>query len=224
LGLIQPGQFIALAEETGAISGIGEWVLREGCRQLRAWHERFPDRASLTLSVNLSPRQLSAPDLVAQVQAALAETGVAPASVRLEITESALMQDVDAAIETLTRLKTLGVSLHVDDFGTGYSSLSYLQRFPVSSLKIDRSFVSRMESHSQDAQIVRTIVSLAHSLGLDVIAEGVETAGQGAQLKALQCRFAQGHLFSEAVDATAAEALVRGTRPLRVTPRSGLSA
>ncbi len=194
-GLVPPLDFIPLAEETGLIVPIGEWVLAQACEQARRWREDGAD-PSFFVSVNLSGRQLSSPDLHEAVADALRGTAADPATVRLEITESVLMQDAEAAGEVLAGLKALGVGLSIDDFGTGYSSLAYLKRFPVDSLKVDRSFVDGLGRDPEDAAIVTAIVSLAKALKLDTIAEGVETAGQLAEIRSLGCDLAQGYYWS----------------------------
>ena len=205
-GLISPTQFIPLAEETGLIVPIGQWVLEEACRQGRAWHETHPSEPPLTISVNLSARQFLQAELVEDVARALWESRLDPAALKLEITESVLMRDIDGTIEKLWALKALGVQLAIDDFGTGYSSLSYLKRFPVDTLKIDRSFVSGLGQDSNDTAIVRSVVALAKSLNLAVTGEGIETSEQLGQLQALGCDRGQGYLFAMPlhVDAVAA--------------------
>jgi diguanylate cyclase (GGDEF)-like protein/PAS domain S-box-containing protein len=206
-GLIAPGAFIEVAEETGTIVPMGWWVLREACRHLRAWDERFPE-LELSVSVNLSGKMFTQRDLVARVVEILRETGVAPHRLRLEITESVIVENSEVVSSMLAQLKELGLHLEMDDFGTGYSSLSYLHRFPIERLKIDRSFVSRMGSEGEGAEIVRTILALGQSLGMVVVAEGVETLAQLQRLRALGCEYAQGYLFSGPVDPEAAEALL----------------
>ena len=201
-GLIPPGKFIPLAEETGIIVEIGLQVLREACRQVRAWRDDLPgDHVPPTLNANLSACQFRQPNLVEQIQAVLRETDLPPSFLKLEVTESVAMEDVEAALVTLRRLKDLGIRVAIDDFGTGYSSLSYLRRFPVDNLKIDRSFVGRLEEDPESAAIVATTVSLARTLGLEVTAEGVETAGQLACLRELGCDLAQGYYFSRPLPA-----------------------
>ena len=195
-GLLAPGEFIALAEETGLIVPLGAWVLREACRQAAAWQAASPEAAHLGLYVNLSARQLSEPETPAVVAAALADAGLPASSLCLEITESVLMEDVEAATAALEKLKAIGVRLAVDDFGTGYSSLGYLKRFPVDVLKVDKAFIDRLGADLQDSAIVAAVVNLARALGLDVIAEGVENAEQLAELRALGCHFAQGFYFA----------------------------
>lgn len=207
-GLITPAKFIPLAEETGLIIDIGRWVLHEACRQARAWHQQFPLNPPLMMSVNLAAQQLAQPELLEQVQQILQETGLDPHSLKLEITESAIMEKPENAISTLQKLKKIGIQISVDDFGTGYSSLAYLYQFPIDTLKIDRSFVTRMDKDFEQVEIVRTIVQLAWNLGIKVIAEGIETKQQAEQLRMLGCDFGQGYLFSKPVDSRAAELLV----------------
>lgn len=196
-GFISPIDFIPMAEETGLIIPIGQWVLEEACRQIHKWQEQFPQYPPLQISVNLSVKQFMNKDLIEHIKTALRETGVDPHSLKLEITESMVMENVEAAIEMLEQMRSLGIELSIDDFGTGYSSLSYLHRFPISTLKVDRSFVSRMTGNNENAEIVRTILMLARSLKMDVVAEGVETAEQLAHLKALDCEYGQGYYFSK---------------------------
>ena len=200
LGCVLPEQFIPVAEETGLIVPIGEWVLDEACRQLRRWRDRFPGRR-VTVGVNLSARQFTRPELVDRVREILERAGVEPGALRLEITESLLIEHTDPTAAMLARLKEVGVGLCMDDFGTGYSSLGYLHRFPLDTLKIDRSFVARMGAGGDAEPIVRTIAALAHNLGLKVVAEGVETAEQLEELRELRCEYAQGYLFSRPLDA-----------------------
>ncbi|HEX8130066.1 MAG TPA: EAL domain-containing protein [Pyrinomonadaceae bacterium] len=207
-GLISPLEFIPLAEETGLIIPLGQWVLEESCRQMREWQEQSPANRMLTVSVNLSGKQLSRNDLCDQIKLILEKTGLDPRSLKLEITESVVMENADLAITMLNQLHELGIQLSIDDFGTGYSSLSYLHRFPVSNLKIDRSFISRMSLGDENLEIVRTIIMLARNLGMEVIAEGIETEEQLAQLRALSCGFGQGYLFSMPLPAESAVALL----------------
>ena len=207
-GLISPAEFIPVAEETRMILPIGYGVLSQACHQMQAWQGRFGASAPSIISVNLSAKQLAHPDLVVQIHKVLQETGLTACGLKLEITESSFMDDLDAAIAMLLQLKSMGIQLSIDDFGTGYSSLSYLYRLPIDTLKIDRSFVSRMGANGEDSEIVGTIVSLAHNLKLDVIAEGVETAKQLTQLQALGCEYGQGYYFSRPVNAEAASDLI----------------
>jgi diguanylate cyclase (GGDEF)-like protein/PAS domain S-box-containing protein len=198
-GLLLPEEFLSVAEETGLIMRIGQWVLREACKQARAWQERYPGTPPLTISVNLSAREFFHPELVAGV---LGESEIEPASLQLEITEGAMASNgTSSADRTLRKLKHMGVQLAIDDFGLGYSSLSYLKRFPVDFLKIDRSFVEELgrapNGASKDKEIVRAMIDLTHALGLKVIAEGVETSEQLARLRNMKCDLAQGNYFSE---------------------------
>ncbi len=196
-GLVPPGDFIPLAEETGLIVPLGLWVLCEACRQVRAWQEAARgSQKRLRLSVNVSARQLQQPDLVAKVAEVLAETGLTPACLKLEITESVMMLDADQTIPRLHALRALGVHLAVDDFGTGYSSMAYLSSLPIDTLKIDRSFVAKMSRSEDDAAIVRAIVMLAKTLGLQITSEGIETPGQLALLCDLGCDQGQGYHFA----------------------------
>jgi diguanylate cyclase (GGDEF)-like protein len=199
-GFISPGEFIPLAEETGLIIPLGKWILQEACRQLSVWQAQFPTYPPLTMSINLSGQQLTQPDLVEFVEQTLQTTGLDGRSVKLEITESVVMKDVEKAITIFLKLRTLNIRLSIDDFGTGYSSLSYLHRFPVNTLKIDRSFVNHMGETEEDMAIVKTIIMLSHTLGMDVIAEGIETAEQQKKLQILGCEYGQGYFFSKPLD------------------------
>src|SRR6266508_3850727 len=194
-GLLQPDAFIGLTEETGLIVPIGQWVLTEACRQARTWQIEFPRSPALGVSVNLSAKQFQNPKLVEEVTDALTMSGLDPACLKLEITESVVMQDVPATLAKLHELKDLGIRLAIDDFGTGYSSLGYLTRFPVDTLKIDRSFVKGLSHEGGDSAIVRAVVTVAKSLNMDVTAEGIETDQQRLELKALGCDLGQGFLF-----------------------------
>ena len=207
-GFVRPDEFISIAEETGLIIPIGQWVLEEACRQIHEWQELYPQYPPLQISVNLSSKQFATPNLIEQISRVLRETCVEPHSLKLEITESMVMENVESAIEMLKQLRTLGIELSIDDFGTGYSSLSYLHRFPISTLKIDRSFVSRMSDNNENAEIVRTILMLARSLKMDVVAEGVETKDQLSQLAMLECEYGQGYYFSKPLDVEGASALL----------------
>jgi diguanylate cyclase (GGDEF)-like protein/PAS domain S-box-containing protein len=198
-GLMPPADFIPLAEQTGLIIPLGDWVLRQACQQLAAWDR--DGGPSLSVAVNLSSRQLAQKDLAATVGAAIADAGISPDRLCLEITESALMADTEAAGDQLSDLNRLGVQLAVDDFGTGYSSLLYLRRFPVQQLKVDRTFVACLEQSSEDLAIVRAVIELAHALGLEAVAEGVETAEQLAVLREMGCDRGQGYLWSKPLPA-----------------------
>jgi diguanylate cyclase (GGDEF)-like protein len=203
-GMISPAAFIPVAEATGMIVSIGRWVLETACWQMREWTQLSPGE-ELTMSVNVSARQFQDPNLIEDVARVISVTEISPRSLKIEITESAVMQDAEAAEHTLRSLKALGVQLAIDDFGTGYSSLSYLKRFPVDTLKIDRSFVDGLGHDAQDTAIVRSVVALAQTLELSVTAEGVETPSQLAQLRLLGCNFCQGYLLGRPVAAEAAE-------------------
>jgi EAL domain-containing protein (putative c-di-GMP-specific phosphodiesterase class I) len=198
-GLLGPHEFIALAEDSGLIVVLGAWVLNEACRQVAVWSrlraEANQDPARLNMSVNVSALQLADPGFVQQVTRALESSGIDPDRLWLEITESTLMRDADDAVLTLHALRRLGLHLEIDDFGTGYSSLSYLKRFPVETLKIDRSFVEELDQRAENVAIVRAIIGLGDSLGLSIVAEGVEQPAQAATLQALGCHLAQGYLY-----------------------------
>jgi len=214
-GMILPGQFIPLAEESGLILRLGEWVLRAACRQAARWGEQFPDRAPLPIHVNLSARQVAQPDLPALVRDVFNETGVPPRDIVLEITESALIDALGGPMATLAELKSMGVGVVLDDFGTGYSSLSYLERFPIDVLKIDRAFVSQLEGSTVSAPIVTAIVGMARALAVGTVAEGVETAEQTAAVAVLGCERAQGYFFARPASAERVTQLMHDDTPLR---------
>jgi diguanylate cyclase (GGDEF)-like protein len=211
-GVISPDQFIPLAEETGLIAPLGLGVLREACSQLRKWQQRSLSDRDLTMSVNLSAKQLTQADLIEKVEEVLSESGINPWQLKLEITETVVMENAELAAVTLAQLRGLGVHLSIDDFGTGYSSLSYLNRFPVDTLKVDRSFITRITQGDENLEIVKTIVTLAGNLGMQVIAEGVETEDQLGQLRLLKCQYAQGYLFSKPLAATDADMFILTAR------------
>jgi diguanylate cyclase (GGDEF)-like protein len=194
-GLLPPEDFIGLTEETGLIIPIGQWVLTEACRQARLWQEQRPSDPPLTIGINLSARQLQDPDLIALVSHVLADSGLDPRSLKFEITESVVMQDAPSTLATLHTLRELGIRLAIDDFGTGYSSLGYLKRFPIDTLKIDRSFVEGIVTDPEDAAIVQAVISVAKSLGLSVTAEGIENEAQLRRLQELGCDRGQGYYF-----------------------------
>ncbi len=198
--LLAPAEFIAVADETGLILPMNRILLREACEQLRSWHEQFPAEPSLTMSVNITSKEFAHPNLAKGIGETLKQTGLDPNNLQLEITETIAMGDPEKAASVLSELKALGVRLSVDDFGTGYSSLSRLQQFPVDSLKIDRAFISHMDSDAESHKIVQVIIMLAQTLGLVTVAEGTETEEQVNQLKALDCNFAQGYYFSKPAD------------------------
>jgi predicted signal transduction protein with EAL and GGDEF domain len=206
--LVFPGDFIDVAEDSGLIVEIGQWVLNEACSTIERWRKTMPDASGAAVSVNVSARQFAQPDLIDQVRRVVRECAIAPDLLTLEITESVTMGEVERTVAVLSQLKAIGVELSIDDFGTGYSSLSYLHRFPVDVLKIDRSFISKMDEAGEGYQIVHTIMALARTLGMDVVAEGAETAKQIALLAELGCAYAQGYYFSRPVDAEKAAALL----------------
>lgn len=206
-GIVPPNEFIPVSEVTGLIVPMTLWILKNACQQLVEWQRSFchPD---LMMSVNLSGKHFAQNNLVEQIQRILGETGVNPARLKLEITESAVMENAEAAIRMLKQMRDLGMQISIDDFGTGYSSLSYLHRFPINTLKVDRSFVSSMEDGTENGEIVRTVIALAKSLNLNVIAEGIESIHQLHQLRVLGCEYGQGFLFSRPIPATEIEKLL----------------
>lgn len=197
--LVPPGEFIPCMEETGLVVKVGLVVLRQACEQLQAWHQQ--GATDWTMSVNLSVRQFDSPTLLADIDHVLASTGVNPARLKLEITESALMQDADAAIAVMKQLRSRQIQISLDDFGTGYSSLGYLHRFPIDTLKIDRSFVQPIQVGNRNSQVISTIIALSQQLSLSIIAEGVETPAQAQYLQELGCEFGQGYLFAKPMPA-----------------------
>lgn len=207
-GMLGPEEFIVAAEETGLIRELGWWNLQEACRQIRQWRGGSDANSNLVISVNLSPKQFLQPNLVADIGAMLHELALPPEALKLEITESAVMGDPAGAVTMLQQMKLLGIQLAIDDFGTGYSSLSYLHRFPLDTLKIDRSFISGMSNAGEGMDIARTILPMADTLQLDVIAEGVETVEQVALLKKLKCKYGQGYYFSRPLSAEGAAAFL----------------
>ncbi|MGK7889668.1 MAG: EAL domain-containing protein, partial [Leptolyngbyaceae cyanobacterium] len=184
------------------------WILQEACQQMRRWHTACAGHPPLIISVNLSGRQFTQPDLVQNIKTILDQTGLEGKYLKLELTESILMDDVDAVIDTLNQMKQLDLQVSIDDFGTGYSSLSYLHRFPINTLKVDRSFVMHIDEMGEDHAIVETIITLGHHLGMDVIAEGIETAEQAQKLKDLQCEYGQGYFFAKPMPADEIETLL----------------
>lgn len=208
-GKIAPSEFISLAEETGLIGAIDWWMLREACQQLSIWQQDRQESEPLTMSVNMSHKILSQVNLVAEIKKILSSTGIAPSSLKLEVTERAIMEDGAAEANTLEELKSLGIKLSIDDFGTGYSCLERLHQLPIDTLKIDRSFVSRMLQDPNNWQIISTIITLAHSLNMDAIAEGIETAAEFAELRSLAAEYGQGYFFSKPLSHQEAEALLK---------------
>src|SRR5437868_6089226 len=215
-GQVQPDDFVPLLEETGLIVPVGAWVLEEACRQAAIWRRSGPPAAELGISVNVSPRQLAQPDFAATVARALETTGANPRQLCLEITEAALITDIDAARRELAKLHDLGVRLAVDDFGTGYSSVGYVRQFPLDSVKIDKSFVQGLTAGAEDAAIAQAIIKMAHALGLSTVAEGVESAEELARLQQLGCDLVQGFYFSAPLSADAVDGLMRAGREVAI--------
>jgi diguanylate cyclase (GGDEF)-like protein len=207
-GLVSPMEFIPIAEETGLIIALGSWVLREACQQMHLWQLQFKEISNWKISINISSKQLAQPNFGELIKQILQETKLNPHSLKLEITESSLVEDTKSTIAILQELKALGVQFSLDDFGTGYSSLSYLHQFPFDTIKIDRSFVSSIDSNGENLGIVRAIITLARSLGMDTIAEGIETIDQLAQLKALKCQYGQGYLLFKPLDKSSLESSI----------------
>ncbi len=213
-GNVPPDEFIGLSEEIGLILPMGTWALAEAARQLKQWHEQFPTDPPLTMNVNLSKRQLRQGDLVEIVKGIVRDTGVDPRWLKLEVTESVIMDSPEHITNVLQQLKDLGVGLCMDDFGTGHSSLSCLHRFPIDVMKIDRTFVLNTDGNREYAAVIHAIITLAHTLHMTVVGEGVETAGQLAQLQALECDWAQGNYFSKSMNVEAVEAYLAGPQGL----------
>jgi EAL domain-containing protein (putative c-di-GMP-specific phosphodiesterase class I) len=213
-GAMPPADFIPLAEETGLILPLGEWVLRQASQRLSRWNTGAADDDVVWMSVNVTARQLTDPGLLEVVKSAIADAEIEASRLKLEITESMIVADADAAVGALKQLKALGIHLLMDDFGTGQASLSYLHRLPISTIKIDHYFVGRIDSNSECLEIVRTILNLSRSLAMDVVAEGVENAAQREVLQALGCEYVQGYLLSPPLDADAAERLLVTNRAL----------
>jgi diguanylate cyclase (GGDEF)-like protein len=215
-GQVQPDDFVPLLEETGLIVGVGAWVLEEACRQAAVWRRSGPPGADLVVSVNVAPRQLAQPDFAATVHRALETTGANPRQLCLEITEAALIEDVDRVRRELGKVRELGVRLAVDDFGTGYSSVGYVRQFPLDSVKIDKSFVQGLTAGAEDAAIAQAIIKMAHALGLTTVAEGVESADELARLQQLGCDYVQGFYFAAPLTADAVDGLMRAGREVLV--------
>ena len=207
-GILAPAKFILLAEETGLLKLIDQWVLREACGQMQQWQEQIPTNPPLLISTNLGNKFFAQPNLIQQISQVLADTGLDAFSLKLEITENVLAENDESTIATLLQIKALGVQLSIDDFGTGYSSLSRLHHFPIDELKIDRSFVSKIGAEKGNLEITETILTLANKLGMSAIAEGIETAEQLARLRKLNCPYGQGYFFSQPLTSQAAEELI----------------
>ncbi|HEX9012951.1 MAG TPA: GGDEF domain-containing phosphodiesterase, partial [Anaerolineaceae bacterium] len=212
-GLLLPAEFMQVAEESGIILPIGRWVLHEACAQTRAWQARYPAEPPITININISGRQFAQPNFVGQVEEVLQETGLNPASLKLEITEGVLIDNPVVAGQAFSRLNDLGVQLQVDDFGTGYSALSYLQRFPIQTIKIDRTFIEEMSSAGKQSGLVQTIIFMARDLGMEATAEGIETEQQLQALQELGCSYGQGFLFSRPMDRTSVDSWFERTVP-----------
>ncbi|MEM7757221.1 MAG: EAL domain-containing protein [Cyanobacteria bacterium P01_A01_bin.40] len=207
-GSIGPAEFIPVCEETGLIVPLGNWLLKEACKTARNWQLKYPEHPAIKMSVNLSAQQFREPQLIEEIERALAETNLAGKFLKLEITESVLIDNLETVTEIILHLRKQEIQFSIDDFGTGYSSLSYLHRFPVDTIKIDRSFVSQMQADGENSAIVKAIITLAHMLDMDVIAEGIETTSQLAQLKLLQCEYGQGFFFAKPLCRKEAEAFI----------------
>ena len=195
-GLLLPMEFIPLAEETGLIIPMSLWIIREACKQMHIWQQQFPSDLPLVVSVNVSPKHLANANFITHIVDILDETHLNPEQLALEITENAMIENTDYMVSLFSQLKDLGVKIDIDDFGTGYSSLSYLQRFSINSVKIDQSFISRLGNNEKDAELVQSIINMAHNMKLHVIAEGVEQSDNLRTLENLKCEYAQGFFFS----------------------------
>jgi diguanylate cyclase (GGDEF)-like protein/PAS domain S-box-containing protein len=217
-GLLGPSEFIPMAEESGLIIDLGRWVLEKACRTMVAWQKDHPMARDLTMSVNVSGKQFSQPDLVDSIQHILEKTGLPSKNLKLEITETMIMQDAECSIKKLKRMRELGISFSIDDFGTGYSSMSYLLQFPIENLKIDFSFIQNMRTSQENIEIVKIIIKLAHSLGLGVVAEGVETAWHQSILTSLRCEYGQGYYFAKPLSKWQAEQAIRARQLARPEP------
>ncbi|MCM1982869.1 PAS domain S-box protein [Lyngbya confervoides] len=222
-GMISPGDFIPIAEETGLIVPLGYWVLRTACHQMKTWQSDYPQATTAQICVNLSPQQLRDPQIQEHIRLSLSETGLAPQCLELEITESMLIEYTDLAVDLIQSLRNQGIGFSLDDFGTGYSSLSYLHRFPVDTLKVDRSFVQRLQPNSENYEIIQAMIALAHTLSIEVVAEGIESPEHVELLQNLGCEFGQGFLFSRPVTADRAGELLGQYRLLRADGRDTVS-
>jgi len=207
-GLLLPGEFLPIAEESGLILPIEKWVLNEACAQIKKWHARYPSLQDVSVNVNISNRQFAQPNFVDGVVNALRTHDLKAEALKLEITENVLISNYTAANEVFTKLRNLGVQLEIDDFGSGYSALGYLQHFPISAIKIDKSFVDEIGKSRRGVELIRAIVSMARELGMEAIAEGIETGEQLNELKSLSCGFGQGFLLSKPLDKESAEKIL----------------
>jgi EAL domain-containing protein (putative c-di-GMP-specific phosphodiesterase class I) len=207
-GLLLPGEFLPIAEESGLILPIEKWVIHEACVQLRQWHQTYPSLQNVCVNVNISNRQFAQSNFVDGVVKALNTTDLKPEYLKLEITENILISNYAAANEVFTKLRKLGVQLEIDDFGSGYSALGYLQHFPISAIKIDKSFIDEIGKSRRGIELIRAIVTMARELGMEAIAEGIETGEQLDELKNLSCSFGQGFLLSRPLDKEAAKKIL----------------
>ena len=221
-GLVPPNEFIPVSEQTGFIIPLTLWILRTSCRQMVEWQRQSPSNKDLVVSINISGKHFAQKNLVEQISDILYETGISPACVKLELTESAVMENAESVIRMMKQIRELGIQLSIDDFGTGYSSLSYLHRFPINTLKVDRSFVNSMEDGTENGEIVRTVIALAKTLRLNVIAEGIETIHQLHQLRILGCEYGQGYLFSRPVPAEEAGKMLEAKTQFEETILQGI--
>jgi EAL domain-containing protein (putative c-di-GMP-specific phosphodiesterase class I) len=223
-GLVLPVSFLPAAEETGLILPIGNWVLQEACRQVQAWNQQFPSDRPFTVAVNISAKQFAQSTLVGEVERTLKQTGLAPSTLKLELTETVAMRDPERTPRILGELEALGVRFSMDDFGTAYSSFRYLRDFPLDTLKIDRCFISEMGSRGEDREIVRTIITLGHNLGMELIAEGVQTINEARVLEALGCEYAQGYFFSKPIDSNQVRRILMTSKESSYRPSLPLDA
>jgi EAL domain-containing protein (putative c-di-GMP-specific phosphodiesterase class I) len=207
-GLLLPGEFLPIAEESGLILPIEKWVLHEACSQLKQWHEKYPSLRNVSVNVNISNRQFAQSSFIDGVMKALTVNGLNPESLKLEITENVLISNYAAANEVFTKLRNFGVQLEIDDFGSGYSALGYLQHFPISAIKIDKSFVDEMGKSRRGIALIRAIISMARELDMEAIAEGIETGEQLDQLRKLSCNLGQGFLLSRPLSKEAAQRIL----------------
>jgi len=207
-GLLLPAEFLSIAEESGLILPMGDWVLHEACGQLRRWQEKYPNLHNLSVNVNISSKQFLHPNFIEHIVRTLNDSGLKAEALKLEITEGVLISNYSTANEVFTKLQNLGVELQIDDFGTGYSALGYLQHFPINAIKIDRSFVNEMVKSRKSTELVRAIISIAREMGMETIAEGIETEKQLSELKGLLCSYGQGFLLSKPQDSVSTEKIL----------------